>query len=452
MWDCEGNPVAVVYRGRWTAGSGPDFEGAMLAMGESGTLTSGSVEMHLRCSDWWAHGHHADPRYNSVALHVVLWPLGARPVTRADGATVPTLVLADYITLPTPDLLASIRPLMANLGALSEEPCWQRTQDWPLNRLLERIDEAGDARLLNKAAQMEAGLSEIGQEEVFYRGIMEALGYSANREPMRKLAEILPVSQLLTLPLSRDWAERSTLLEAIFLGVAGFLPSQNPSAEPLDWLSSQYAEDAERLWSTCAPLLDVPLDRPLVRGWVTDRVRPANSPPRRLAAAARLLARLLWAPGGMLGPFMQAATSPKPAILVKQWTDLLSVPGEGYWATHAGFGHALAVQSGNEGVALVGRSRAADIVVNIAMPLLLAMSDRQRDEKLREKVLSAYAAFPKLSENQVTRDMAAEALGPRAGKSINGARRQQGLLHLYRLYCQARRCYECPVSGLRRPG
>ena len=22
MWDCEGRPVAVVYRGRWTAGSG----------------------------------------------------------------------------------------------------------------------------------------------------------------------------------------------------------------------------------------------------------------------------------------------------------------------------------------------------------------------------------------------------------------------------------------------
>ncbi|MDQ3928585.1 MAG: DUF2851 family protein, partial [Chloroflexota bacterium] len=151
MWDCEGNPVAVVYRGRWTAGSGPDFEGALLAMGESGTLASGSVEMHLRCGDWWAHGHHADPRYNSVALHVVLWPIGARPVTRADGVMVPTLVLADYITLPTPDLLASATPLISNLGALSEEPCWQRTQSWPLEKLLELIDEAGDARLLNKA-------------------------------------------------------------------------------------------------------------------------------------------------------------------------------------------------------------------------------------------------------------------------------------------------------------
>src|SRR5437867_5884 len=93
MWDCAGEPVAVVYRGRWTAGSGPDFEGAMLALGEGGSrLVTGSVEVHLRCADWYAHGYDADPRYNDVALHVVLWPAGARPVARADGVEVPTLV------------------------------------------------------------------------------------------------------------------------------------------------------------------------------------------------------------------------------------------------------------------------------------------------------------------------------------------------------------------------
>jgi hypothetical protein len=450
MWDCEGNAVAVVYRGRWTAGSGPDFEGAMLALGESGTLVNGSVEMHLRCGDWWAHGHHTDPRYNSVALHVVLWPLGVRPVTRADGATVPTLVLADYITMPTAQLLASVTPLIPNLGALSEEPCWQHTQDWPLERLLARIDEAGGARLLNKAAQMEAGLSEQDAEEVFYRGIMDALGYSANRDPMRRLAEALPVSQLLTLPLSRDEAERAALLEAIFLGAAGFLPSQNPPTDPLDWLSSQYADDAERLWATYAPLLDVPLDRPAADGWITDRVRPANSPPRRLAAAARILARLLWAQGGMLGTFIKATASLNPAALSKYWTELLNVAADGYWASHDGFGHALAIQGGKEGVALVGNSRAADIVVNVTMPLLLAVADRERNHDMREKVLATYAAFPKLDSNKITRAMTLEALGPRVGKSISGARRQQGLIHLYRLYCQARRCYECPISGLRQ--
>jgi hypothetical protein len=121
MWDCTGQPVAVVYRGRWSAGSGPDFSGAMLALGEQGTrLTNGAVEVHLRCADWYAHGHDTDPRYNSVALHVVLWPLGARPVTRADGTAIPTLVLADYITLPTPDLLERVTPLVPNLGTLSD--------------------------------------------------------------------------------------------------------------------------------------------------------------------------------------------------------------------------------------------------------------------------------------------------------------------------------------------
>jgi hypothetical protein len=85
------------------------------------------------------------------------------------------------------------------------------------------------------------------------------------------------------------------------------------------------------------------------------------------------------------------------------------------------------------------------------MPLLLAVADREGNDELRERVLAAYAAFPRLSENAITRVMCEEALGPRAGKSVSGARRQQGLIHLYQFYCQARRCYECPVSGM-RPG
>jgi hypothetical protein len=162
-----------------------------------------------------------------------------------------------------------------------------------------------------------------------------------------------------------------------------------------------------------------------------------------------LLARLLWAQGGMLGPFVEAALSLNPTALAKHWTSLLAVPADGYWATHDGIGHVLPTQGRKEGVALVGSSRAADIVVNVTMPLLLAVSDREGDNVLRERVLAAYATFPKLSDNEITRAMTEEALGPRAGKSINGARRQQGLLHFYRLYCQARRCYECPISGLR---
>ena len=265
MWDCSGQPVAVVYRGRWSAGSGPDFSGAMLTLGEGGAhLQRGDVEMHLRCADWYAHGHDTDPRYNGVALHVVLWPLGAKPVTRADGVSVPTLVLADYITLPAPQLLDQITPLMPNLGTISEEPCWQRTQHWPIERLIEHVEAAGDARIEEKTARMEADLDVYGSlDEVLYRGLLDALGYSSNREPMRPLATALPLSTLISLPYTAFLSERATLLEAVLLGAAGLLPSQRPDLTAHDWVTSDYIEDIERLWQANAPILSSrPINRP----------------------------------------------------------------------------------------------------------------------------------------------------------------------------------------------
>jgi hypothetical protein len=445
MWDCEGKPVAVIYRGRWTAGNGPDFQGAMLQIGEGAGLTTGSVEIHLRCADWYAHGHDTDPNYNTVALHVVLWPAGAKPVARADGGSVPTLVLADYITLTSAELLERVTPLVPNLGTLSEEPCWQRTRDWPLDRLLTPIEDAGDARLLAKAAAMDADLDVYASpDEVFYRGLMDSLGYSANREPMRALAAALPLTTLLTLPLGGTQTERAILFESILLGAAGFLPSQRPDLEPLDYLSAAYAEEVEAIWQTHAGALGLQ-HMPVIDGWTVNRVRPANSPPRRLAAAARLLARLLWEPGSMMGPFLDAYYTLSPTQLAKEWTALLTVPGEGYWDTHADFGRPLGVPTS---AALVGKSRAADIVVNILLPLLVAHADRQNLPKLSETAVAVYARYPKLGENTITDAMSEEALGPRKA-AIKTARQQQGLIGLYRLYCQARRCYECPVSGVR---
>ena len=305
--------MAVVYRGRWTAGSGPDFQDAMLNLGGEGqSLTKGCVEIHLRCADWYTHGHDKDPRYNEVALHVVLWPVGAKPVLRADGVKIPTLVLADYISVPAHELLDTVSPLVCNLGTLSEEPCWERTQNWPLETLLKQIEDAGDERLMAKAAVMESDLDVYGStSEVLSHGIMDSLGYSANREPMRALAAALPIGPILSLPLSRDKGERSLLLESLFLGASEFLPSQRPDLGKLDYVTEAYAQEVEEIWEAHAPLLGLNPAR-AIGGWRTDRVRPANAPGREFAAAARLLADLLWEPGGMLGPFLASAEHLSP--------------------------------------------------------------------------------------------------------------------------------------------
>ena len=80
----DGQRLSVVFPGHWTDGIGPDFRGAMLE-GEGGRLVTGSVELHHRASDWERHGHHTDPAYNDVVLHIATTIDSTGPTPRATG-------------------------------------------------------------------------------------------------------------------------------------------------------------------------------------------------------------------------------------------------------------------------------------------------------------------------------------------------------------------------------
>jgi hypothetical protein len=257
------------------------------------------------------------------------------------------------------------------------------------------------------------------------------------------------------LPLPHDGAERAAVLEAVLLGAAGLLPSQRNDPPPPGWLDTDYGEEVERLWAAHHEAAGVPPSGVPNLAWQTNRVRPANAPARRLAAAARLLARYVPTPDGLFGPFLRAADTLAPEELAGEWTGMLTVAGDGYWAAHSAFGRAVSsvpnssADEDDDEVALVGKSRAADMVVNIVLPLALAYANVYGTPDLRDKAEAVYAIYPKLSENKITRAMTDEVFGPRKRGALKTARHQQGLIHLYRTYCEARRCHECPVSGVR---
>jgi hypothetical protein len=86
-----GKSVRIDKNGQLNTSDGPDFPCARVCL--DGIIHFGSVELHTHCNDWYVHGHHHDPKYNSVVLHVVLYPDNAGPVRREDGTCTPTLVL-----------------------------------------------------------------------------------------------------------------------------------------------------------------------------------------------------------------------------------------------------------------------------------------------------------------------------------------------------------------------
>ena len=96
---------------------------------------------------------------------------------------------------------------------------------------------------------------------------------------------------------------------------------------------------------------------------------------------------------------------------------------------------------------LLGRGRAADIVVNVLLPFVYAWSRLKANPELERKSVELYQQYPKLPINTVERHMITQ-LGLNIN-SVNSARRQQGLIHIYRSLCTQGKCSHCPLTKAR---
>ncbi len=142
----EGEAIEVIFRGVWTHGFGPDFQDALLAFADGG-LRTGAVEIHHRTADWRAHGHHLDPNFNAVILHLVRHHDGAE-TRRADGAIIPTALLP--VSLETLDAIDRRLPgIWDRLGGAVCAETLTRHHPERIRGVLHRL---GDRRLAERFA------------------------------------------------------------------------------------------------------------------------------------------------------------------------------------------------------------------------------------------------------------------------------------------------------------
>ncbi|MCS7207127.1 MAG: DUF2851 family protein [Dehalococcoidia bacterium] len=347
----DGHRYRILYPGRLNRGAGPDFQDALLLRGD-GRLLRGDVEVHCSPDAWASHGHHADPRYRQVLLHLVL---GKSPSPRPSPP---------QVDLPDGALLQVGKVAPPFVGAC---PTLATLHRW------------ADARFRQRASGYARLIVSVGVEEALYRGLMEGMGYGANREPMRQLAEGMPYRVLRRVALPCTPQERATRLAAVLLGSAGLLSGGDPLV---------------RLWreTPWQPVLSP-------EAWCRAGVRPANRPARRLWGMAVLVAR--WWDEGLPQALRRGAVN-GPSALER----VLTVP------------------SPTGGPALIGRSRAREVAVSVVLPFLWAWATAQGNPSLRRAVWACWKVFPPPAENAVSRAM--RALLPMPIPST--ARAQQGLL------------------------
>jgi len=414
----DGSRLRVVFAGRRWGGAGPDLRGAVLERPD-GTLLRGDVELHAREGDWRVHGHDRDPDYAAVALHVV-WRPAATAARRLDGSVVPTLVLDGQLAAP-------LGLLRARHAAAEPGPVLPACVSEP-RRLAALLDTAGAERFQERAAALEGDLSCVEVEALLYRELLAAMGYSRNKEPCRRLAELVPLAELRCVLAERPPAQRAEIAQALLLGRAGLLPAHAQALPEGLWRAWQALDDGR--------------PSPLRGSWRRDGARPANSPTRRIAGLALWLAERLtrdWA-ADLEQAVRRAASRRTSAELAELFRVCAS---DAFWPSHADFARPM---SGAQPW-LIGRGRAMEMVVSVLLPVMYALGDWRRDETLSAAALRCYRRFPATPGNRITRAMA-EQVGDTAPRGPRlSACRQQGLLHLYRRWCAERWCERCPAGA-----
>ena len=68
--------VQIQFAGQLNSNQGPDFSDAKIVIGK--TIWAGTVELHIKTSDWNKHNHQTDKNYKNVILHVVWEDDGGR--------------------------------------------------------------------------------------------------------------------------------------------------------------------------------------------------------------------------------------------------------------------------------------------------------------------------------------------------------------------------------------
>ncbi len=270
--------IVILDVGEYNTASGPDFFNGQIEV--DGIRLAGNIEIHLKSSDWYAHGHQNDHAYDNVILHVVYQH--DKPVF-VNGKELLTVELGDLVHW-LGDQLPSF--------SVSKIPCGNQIAVSQKRHL--QLEQVICQRLERKSERF---FSNRYQVQVFFEIFTESFGRKVNAIPFLTLARNVRIEFLLRC---------STLQKkAIILGMSGISDFQGTDE---NWKSE---------WNflrLCHKLHEVdPVS------WKTKGNRPASFPQNRLLQLANVISGIDW-----LYPFWEDSEKD----IISYWKSVLILKSE----------------------------------------------------------------------------------------------------------------------------
>ncbi|MCX6279180.1 MAG: DUF2851 family protein [Bacteroidetes bacterium] len=394
-----GEPLVVLHPGEQNSDGGPDFFNARLKIGN--TTWAGNVEIHLRSSDWYKHGHQGDLAYRNAILHVVFED--DYPVRYPDGVFLQTLTVKDRF----PEYIFD-----RYLILLKNEqwiPCYNQLKTITVNGFNLWAPGLAIERLVNKSDYIRQLWESClyNWDEAFYRHLAWCFGFRVNNVPFELLARSLP------LKVGRQHFDNIFQTEALLFGLAGMLEGRFSDEYPNRLcVEYQFLKSKYKLEPVAFP------------SWKYLRMRPSNFPTIRISQWAKFLNLT----GGRFFHLLEHGD-------VHQIVEQTEIFTSEYWDTHYMFDKPSVFSRKT-----LGKDSIKLLIINGIAPFLFFYGYEKDQPSCREKALGFLEQIG-CETNAVTNRW------KDAGLKCENAMHSQALLQLKRFYCDRKRCLECRIGS-----
>lgn len=394
--------IEIISPGVYTALDGPDFFNAQLIIGTQ--LWAGNVEIHIKASDWYAHHHERDRRYDSVILHVV-WEYDV-PVFRECGTEIAVFemrnkvcekILAryEYLRIPKQYLFCekdifSVDPLVLLL--------------WKERLFFERLKE--------KVEPIQHYLIETNNnwEQAFFCFLGRSFGLNMNGDYFFTILKKLPVVYIY------KHSESLIQIEAMLLGVLGLLDIE-------DEVKDRYSCDIVKEWEFLKHKYSLEDgDKKFLSFY---QLRPNNFPSIRIVQ----FACLYFKHGSKINELF------KKNLSIEEIYQFFELDINEYWLTH----YTLNKESKRRSKHIT-KDFIDLLIINTILPFQFEYYKNYQENEDYTDRLTEISCRLKAEKNSIVN------LFTKLGLNVDNLMDSQAVLQLKKQYCDKHRCVECVIG------
>jgi hypothetical protein len=381
--------ITIKKQGFLNTYDGPDFSDANVKIGDLDW--HGTVEIHIKDTDWLKHGHQNDGKYKNVILHVV-WEVQNQEAIPKD---IPCLILKNFVS---PTIIEKYEQLVLSKESL---PCQNSLASCiDLDKIYALEEQAfGRMKRKNEVFYEQLKAFEFDWRQLFFYLFALALGKKVNKYAMEQVAKNLDFKILFK---HRD---EPILIESMVFGVAGMLEQGEGSyfdelKREFQFLKAKYS------------LKSIPFGV-----WNFSKVRGSAKPHLSLA---------------ILSSLVQELFHNQDVKLIDEHF-LTNLKLSEYWQKNYQFD--LASKTKNT----ISEELKNLLKINVIVPYLSLLGKYYDDESYFYRAQTILESL-KPEQNSIIESF------EKFGFKIENAFLSQGAIELKNEYCSQKRCLECHVG------